>query len=153
MQCFWLVCHGRPHELLEFFWYWNKKVKISWQRLCSTVYHQKALHAWLFEPCHRNSTASGVNQVYFGVWTWRGFLCFVSYCFALRCCLEPFVFTVLRHSWVLQILTPRLSHTISVTSNLGGVPTNVLRLSRILIAFFCGMGKIIVGLHVVWLWF
>ena len=37
-------------------------------------------------------------RVILGVKTWRGFLCFLRYCFAVRYCLQCFVFFVLRHS-------------------------------------------------------
>ena len=53
-------------------------------------------------------------KVYLGVKTCEVFLCFVAIVRVRVCYVDFFVFFVLYHWWVLQVLTPRMSQTFKV---------------------------------------
>ena len=61
-----------------------------------------------------NNNLTEIFGVYLGVKTWEVFLCFVAIVGVRVYYVDFFVFFILRHWWVLQVLTPRKSLTLPV---------------------------------------
>ena len=69
---------------------------------------------WTGAVTYMNNNLTEIFGVYLGVKTWEVFLCFVAIVGVRVYYVDFFVFFILRHWWVLQVLTPRKSLTLPV---------------------------------------